>query len=274
VRKIGLDTTPYKIVKLHIVNNSLLSMKKIFTLSIILFLFLPFYFVLAFDYSFKDNFETFDIGSIADQNGWTGNCVVENSIFNSGTKAISLSFGNSCLKYFDTAISGNIFLYFNTDDNSVVSFSGGGDDDDIFYIDANAGSLNYFNGHDFLAFSTYSVNQWHKLIIEWDGAIPHYRFKLDNGSFSDWFAVITSDNNAKYLQIFNGVSGTSYVDDINYTEVSNNNVIIPTTTANVSSMLGYAGGIFQDLNNWIIIAIAVPVAFYVVSKIIETAKPK
>jgi hypothetical protein len=44
--------------------------------------------------------------------------------------------------------------------------------------------------------------------------------------------------------------------------------IISTSSADVASMLAYAGGIFTDLNQWILVAIGIPVGFYVVRRVI------
>lgn len=196
---------------------------------------------------FEDNFESYDLGNLAGQGGWTGSTSfqVVNDQYHTGSKSVYWA-GNGgtylTKKSGNDLTTGNVEFWFRVGNNSIKNASYG-----YFFLNSNdtcGGEIliRYCQENDVSVYiasmspvftlvrENLSLNTWYKITIEWNAGTKKYRAKLNDYDWTDLVNMVQSDYTsinqygltADYIEIwFDDISEPTYPFDISCTLYNN-----------------------------------------------------
>lgn len=146
-----------------------------------------------------DNFNSYNNGDLNTQGGWAGDTKfdVQGGVVYEGAKAVEIvnPTGNGIFKTGTQRADGTIVCYARqTATNVETSF--------FIFEDALACAGMYFAADGNIKYSktagdgtydTYSANTWYRFEIEWRTSDKTFRFKVDEGAWTDWYSSSYGD---------------------------------------------------------------------------------
>lgn len=152
-------------------------------------------------YFFDDDFESYNLGDLNGQGGWTGDILydVVDSLKHSGGKGILINTAIPSTAIYKTAASLEVgefsFWFYPITGEMRYEFYAESDNPAwmmIWLKTLDNDLLRYLSGSGFVAvFSDFSLSEWHNLAIDWykDGNRLKYRLSLDSGSWTEYFDI-------------------------------------------------------------------------------------
>lgn len=163
-----------------------------------------------------DNFNSYTDGGIVGQGGWEeykngNNFIVQETSVYEGTKALyNNSTGDSVInKQGNSLPSGRQAFYIKTKDRSnwgsypngnaqvrLLKWVWEGSELRNFVAVSfkSDGNVAYYNGSAYQNFATYSDNEWTLLEIEWRSNDKTAKYRINNGTWTDWYAIAGSSS--------------------------------------------------------------------------------
>lgn len=228
-----------------------------------------------------DSFDTYNDGNLNGQGGWIfygvgeDNFEVQATTTQGGSaKAVKLpqSTGNPTIKKFLGLENGSIVGWLQDATSSTTTSIG-------LYISGetsvvgelwfnNTGNIDFWGNTGETILSDYSPDTWYKVEIEWRDSDGYLRARANDGTWSSWLEPQGTWLAINYVVLSSG-GGVGYWDTLTY-EMSIASVSIPADF--VSSTLAYAGDLFTDLNIVIVLAIGLPIGFWIIRKVISLVR--
>lgn len=168
----------------------------------------------------NDNFESYSLGNLNGQGGWSGSnsMQVVSTPTNTGSRAVS--FGNTAegiiTKSIDAVAQGKVIFYIrftSTNSGRIVGIMTG--TTQVADIRVSSGVIGFRQGGGTHTLEgSPNVNTWYKCELEWDNT-QGVRARLNDGSFSSWLPPLNSFSTINNIRVsnFSSVTGDQYVDD-------------------------------------------------------------
>jgi len=143
---------------------------------------------------FEDNFNSYDDGDLNTQGGWAGdtNWDIQGVIIKEGAKAVKAVFKSGWGTIAKTGIGradGRITFYARMSASNArceLSLFEGGDFKSALYF-LSDGTIRYYAHNVQTVYKNYVVDFWHECQIEWRTSDHTFRYKIDDGAWTDWW---------------------------------------------------------------------------------------
>ena len=159
-----------------------------------------------------DTFDTYSTGDLNGNGDWSGyvGFDVQTSVVQSGVNAISVT-GVSANEHIDKTIdaeSGSQVYYMRSPVNNVYSgrVSGYGAGGVYLWNVAlySDGNIKYYGVETWETIQAYSADTWYKIEVQWDCGTDLIRYRVDDGTWTNWvgFIVGRTDTAVANIQMY------------------------------------------------------------------------
>ena len=172
-----------------------------------------------------ENFDSYNDGDLNGQGDWSGdtNFDVQGTVKQAGTKAVSIvcnASDKNIRKTFTEEADGNQIMYVRMSaTNAYLEFHvNDGARENGSFMRIGGGDIAYVNGDPAVVnmLSDYSINTWYKLEQEWRDSDKKARFRIDDGTWTDWDTTRTTwtSMDTIWLRMSNTGGSTVYFDSL------------------------------------------------------------
>lgn len=231
---------------------------------------------------YSQNFDLLNNGDLVGQDNWTGDVGfnIQTAIKQAGAKGLENTNTWISKAYRDfsptSQIKSTIYLRIS-DTNGYSSFSIRSGTADRSGVAFSFGVIEFYTGSGAITLdNSLIVNTWYKLEMEVKGDENLTRARVNDDVWTDWFATTGQPSldldNIKITS--DGPSGIKYYDELMIEEIPPPPSYITIPASMPTNMLAYAGDLFTDLTQLVILAVGLPVGFVVIKKVISLVKLK
>lgn len=175
---------------------------------------------------FTDNFNSYTDGNLVGQGSWTeqtsaSNFDIQGTVVKEGAKAAFLTnvVGGSAPIIYKTGSAidtGRISFYARknaTNKEALFTVEKISSHEGAIVKFADDGNIQYFNGSTYVTIQAYSTDTWYGVEIEWRVSDHKARYRINVGTWTDWYAVNGSSwTSFDSMRVFGNNNGT----DITY----------------------------------------------------------
>lgn len=232
-----------------------------------------------------DNFDSYSNGNLNGQGGWgvligipenpDGFQVQATITQGNSAKAVKILPGTQSTIYKSIGSkSGSIIGWLQDSTSSTTSSIGLYIHDEVGVVGElwfnDTGGIEFWGNTGEVILTDYSPDTWYEVEIEWRNSDGYLRARANSGAWSDWLEPQRSWSTMAYIQLTTaGTAGAGYFDSFTYT-----GSLLTIQTSDITSMIDYAGELWTDLVPVIALAIGLPLAFYVIRRIIGLVRTK
>jgi hypothetical protein len=146
---------------------------------------------------FEDDFNSYDDGNLITQGGWAdiinGSFFqIQGSVVKEGAKAVSIAGGDSyryVKKVGTLKADGKITFYFLRTAGAAaeIQFNFMEGAADAVWLMMTGNSVEVMNGNSFFSAGSYTDDIWNYVEIEWRSSDHYLRYKVNGGTWTDWY---------------------------------------------------------------------------------------
>jgi len=178
---------------------------------------------------FTDDFNSYSDGAIVGQGSWTNQqegdkFTVQGTTVKEGAKALQVVIGGTITpiihKTGTGVATGRLSFYVRktgTNHEFIVSIEKRSTTQGAIVKFDASGNITYFNGSTYATIQAYSADTWYLIEVEWRVSDHKARYRIDGGTWTDYYAVNGSTwTELDAVRLFGdaSISGTSYIDYI------------------------------------------------------------